>query len=139
MLRDLLTHNPWQKFFSLLLAGLIWFTVRYGIGQDFRTDESTGNLRTFKGLPITVLMTASDLGRYQVSPASVTVTLKGDPITLDRMQSSELEVYVNLIDHSPAHMTRRIHVNVPPGVQIADLQPKEVQIERQGIAPAAAR
>ena len=139
MLRSLITHNPWQKFFSLLLAGLIWFTVRYGIGQDSRNDESNGNLRTFKGLPITVLMTASDLGRYQVAPASVTVTLKGDPVPLDRLQSSELEVYVNLIDHSPVHMTRRIHVNVPPGVQIADLQPREVLIERQGIAPGPAR
>jgi hypothetical protein len=138
MLRDLLTHNPWQKFFSLLLAGLIWFTVRYGIGQDPRGDESTGNYRTFKGLPITVLMTASDLGRYQVSPATVNVTLKGDPATLDRLQSSELEVYVNLIDHSPPHMTRRIHVNVPAGVQISDLQPRDVQIERL-VNPATGR
>lgn len=129
MLRDLVTHNPWQKFFSLLLAALIWSTVHFGIGQDPRGDDASGNRRSYQNLPITVLTTASDLTRYQVSPTMVNLILRGNPDALEQVRPSDLEVYVNLTENSPLRMKRRIHVNVPPGLQVVVLQPEEVQVE----------
>jgi YbbR domain-containing protein len=129
MLRDLVTHNPWQKFFSLLLAALIWSTVHFGIGQDPRVEDASGNRRSYQNIPITVLTTASDLNRYQVSPTTVSLTLRGSPEILDQLHPSELEVYVNLTENSPLRMKRRIHVNVPPGLQVVLMQPEEVQVE----------
>lgn len=139
MLRELVTHNPWQKFFSLLLAALIWSTVHFGIGQDPRGEEPVGNHRSFQNLPITVLTTASDLTRYQVSPTRVSLTLRGDPYVLERIHPSELEVYVNLTENSPIRMKRRIHVNVPPGLQVLVLQPEEVQVEPLVSSPPTTR
>lgn len=136
MLRDLVTHNPWQKFFSLLLAALIWSTVHFGIGQDPRTEDLPGNRRSYQNIPITVLTTASDLNRYQVSPTVVSLTLQGRPDMLEQLHPSELEVYVNLTENSPLRMKRRIHVNVPPGLQVVLMQPQEVQVEP--ISPSSA-
>jgi YbbR domain-containing protein len=139
MLRELATHNPWQKFFSLLLAALIWSTVHFGLGQDPRSEEAAGNLRSFQNLPITVLTTASDLTRYEVSPTSVQLTLRGDPNLLDRVHAAELEVYVNLTENSPIRIKRRLHVNAPQGLQVVSLQPEEVLVEPRASGPATAR
>lgn len=139
MLRELATHNPWQKFFSLLLAALIWSTVHFGLGQDPRAEEATGNLRSFQNLPITVLTTASDLTRYEVSPTSVQLTLRGDPNLLEQVHSAELEVYVNLTENSPIRIKRRLHVNAPQGLQVVSLQPDEVLVEPRTTRPATPR
>lgn len=139
MLRELATRNPWQKFFSLLLAALIWSTVHFGLGQDPRSEEAAGNLRSFQNLPITVLTTASDLTRYEVSPTSVQLTLRGDPNLLERVHPAELEVYVNLTENSPIRIKRRLHINVPSGLQVVSLQPEEVLVEPRIASPAMVR
>ena len=139
MLRELVTHNPCQKFFSLLLAALIWSTVHFGIGQEPRGEDPSGNLRSFQNLPITVLTTASDLTRYEVSPTTVQLTLRGDHTLLERVHPAELEVYVNLTEISPVRIKRRLHVNAPPGLQVVLLQPEEVLVEPRSSKTLSAR
>ena len=140
MWRELFTHNRWQKFFSLLLASLIWLAVRPGSGLSLRVDEAGRGEREFTGLPITVLTTASDLGRYQVAPDKITLLLRGDRETLERLTPSELEVYVNLVETSPDRSTRRIHVYAPAGTEVVTVSPAEVQIDRLASAlPSPAR
>ena len=139
MFRDLFTHNRWQKAVSLLLASLIWFAVRSGIGLNLRVDDLGHDGRRFEGLPITVLTTAADLGRYRVTPDRVTLVVRGDPVRLKALGPAELEVYVNLVEPGPDHSTRPIHVHVPVGTEVVTVLPGEVQIERlaSALAPPA--
>ena len=130
MLKALFTYNRWQKIFSLLLASLIWFAVRTGIGLNLRVDDVGRDGRRFAGLPITVLTTASDLGRYQVVPATVTLVLRGDPEVLKDLAPADIEVYVNLVEPGPGRSTRPIHFHAPAGTEVVTINPVEVQIER---------
>ena len=130
MLKALFTYNRWQKIFSLLLASLIWFAVRTGIGLNLRVDDVDRDDRRFVGLPITVLTTASDLGRYQVVPATTTLVLRGDPVVLKDLAPTDIEVYVNLVEPGPGRSTRPIHFHAPPGTEVVTINPVEVQIHR---------
>ncbi len=135
MLKHLFTHNRWQKIFSLLLASLIWFAVHSGIALNGPGPELGTEERTFDGLPITVLTPAADLGHYEVSPATVSVKLRGDPTALVKARPQDLEVYVNLVEASESRMTRSIHVYAPADTQVLSVTPAEVQIERLPPSP----
>ena len=130
MLKHLFTHNRWQKIFSLLLAYLIWFAVHSGLALNGPAPELGSEVRTFDNLPITVLTPAADLGHYEVSPARVSVVLRGDSAALVRARPQDLEVYVNLVEASESRMTRRIHIYAPADTQVLSVTPAEVQIER---------
>ncbi len=130
MLKHLFTHNRWQKIFSLLLASLIWFAVHSGLALNGASAELGRDVRAWEGLPITVLTPAADLGHYEVSPAQVSVVLRGDAATLAKIRPQDLEVYVNLVEASDSHMTRRIHIYAPADTQVLSISPAEVQIER---------
>ena len=130
MWRELLTHNRWQKVFSLLLASLIWLAVRPGSGLSLRVEDPGLVERPFTDLPITVLTPAADLGRYRVAPDKITLVLRGDPAVIDRLKPAELEVYVNLVEPGPDRFTRIIHVHAPAGTEVVTVSPAEVQIER---------
>lgn len=123
--RHFLTHNRWQKFFALLLATLIWLTVRQGV------DRNAGPAyRTFTGVPIRVLTLASDLDQFRVAPAEVTVILRGKPDTLAQHSNRSVEAYVNLAD-APAGTGRQasVHVNAE-GAEVVSVSPRDVSIER---------
>jgi len=129
-LRHFLSHNRWQKFFALLLATLIWFTVRQGV------DRGLGPAyRTVSNVPIRVLTLASDLDQFRVAPAEVTVILRGKPDTLAQHSPRTIEAYVNLAD-GPLGANRQasVHVNAE-GAEVVSVSPRDVSIER--ISPQA--
>ena len=108
-LRHFLTHHRWQKIFALLLATLIWFTVRQGV------DRNSGPaFRTFSPVPIRVLTLASDLDQFRVSPSEVTVILRGKPDVLSMLSTRSIEAYVNLSDNVAAP-GRKLGVQVNAG------------------------
>jgi len=130
-LSEFISYNRWQKGFSLLFALLIWFTVRQGVERDSGAPVvPDGYSRTFEHLPIRVLTHASELNRFRVTPAEVTVVLRGTPDTLNRLRPQDVEVYVNIAEDSGGAPGRRaIHVNAP-GAQLGSVSPQEVLIER---------
>lgn len=73
-------HNRWQKLTAFLLAVLIWLTVarklRNGGGVHLTFD---GSSRIFDGVPVHLLTADGSIGRCQLIPANVAVTLRGDP------------------------------------------------------------
>ena len=129
--REFFRHNRWQKLLSLLLAILIWFTVRQGLERGGGPPVvPEGNTRTFEHLPIRILTPASQLEHFQVSPAEVTVVLRGRRDALNRLRTQDVEVYVNLTDSSATNgLHRPVHVNAP-GSQLGSVSPQEVLIER---------
>jgi hypothetical protein len=130
--REFLRHNRWQKGLSLLLATLIWFTVRqsleHGGGPLVVPD---GKKLTFEHLPIRTLGTALDPGLFRVSPTEVTVVLQGRPENLSRLRPSDVDVYVKLTEIPLTNSFRRsIRVHAP-GAQVSSVSPQEVLIERE--------
>ncbi len=129
--REFTTYNRWQKIFSLFFAILIWANVRQGVerggGAPVVPDAYS---RTFEHLPIRVLTLASELDQFRVTPAEVTVVLRGRPDLLNRLRPQDVEVYVNLTDPAATQSTQvAVHVNAP-GAQLGSVSPEQVLIER---------
>lgn len=128
--RDIFLHNRWQKAFSLLLAALIWFAVQSGEGLSPGAPGPSQDERTFKAVPIKVLTVAADLGRYQVAPETVEVTVRGDQAVLARVEARDIEAYVNLAEGLIGRQTLAIHVYAPPGAQVSRVAPDQVLVGR---------
>jgi hypothetical protein len=128
--REFLRHNRWQKLLSLLLAMLIWFTVKQGLerGGGFPVVPD-GTTRPFDHLPIRVLAGPVPEA-VRVTPAEVTVVLRGRPDVLARLRPQDVDVYVTLADLPSTNAVRRaVRVNAP-GCQVGSVSPEEVLIER---------
>lgn len=126
--RDFFVINRWQKLLSLVLATLIWLAVRTGVSLNSPSEVGHG-VRQFDRLPLTVLTTSTDLGRYRLEPEHVTIILRGDTGVLDKVAPAEIEAFVNLAENAPLG-TRGIHVYPPSGTELVSVRPKEVLVER---------
>jgi hypothetical protein len=127
--REYLLEHRWQKLFALGLAVLIWFTVRSTEGLRLADDASDGT-RLFDNVPIVVLTSAADLGRYEVSPSRVRIELSGAPERLREMTPSMIEAYVNLVDLGRTPQTIHIHVNPPAGTVVTQVEPVKILVDR---------
>ncbi len=132
--KRLLLENRWQKLFALGLSILIWFTVRSTERLRIIDDGADGT-RVFASLPIVVLTAASDLGRYEVKPESVSVELRGDTSGLLQLPPNLIEAYVNLVDLGRTPESVEIHVNPPPGTEVVSIRPNRVLVNRIADAP----
>lgn len=126
--RDFFVTNRWQKLFALVLAVLIWLAVRAGVSLN-PVEEVGHGTRQFDRLPLTVLTTSTDLGRYRLEPEHVTIILRGDPAILQNIRAGEIEAFVNLTENTPMG-TRLIHVYPPEGTELISVRPEEVLVER---------
>lgn len=127
--QSLLRENRWQKLFALGLAVLIWFTVsstqRLGL-----MDDAADGMRTFTQVPILLLSTATNIGHYQVTPATARVDLRGNPQKLRDVSLALIQVYVQLSDDTIPSQTLGVRVNPPPGTTVAKLEPNVVLVDR---------
>ena len=128
--REFLRHNRWQKLLSLLLAMLIWFTVKQGLERGGGLPVvPDGNTRPFEHVPVRVLTATASPAAFRVTPSEVTVVLRGRPDTLARLRPQDVEVYVNLADNPPTNASRRaVRVNAP-GCQVGSVSPQVVTID----------
>ncbi len=123
-LRHLVFEDFWLKLFSLTLAVLIWLTVTFASQKEVGAEN-----RVFLNLPVTVLASAEDVHNFRVSPNEVEVTLRGDPRTLQNLQSKDIRAVVDLTGVAAARdLRKRIEVSVPAGVTYMRLVPDEVQV-----------
>jgi YbbR domain-containing protein len=127
---QLIRFNLGWKVLSLVLATLIWFTVRSGNPAGWRgPGESTSDAMVLKRMPITLLTAPGDQRRFQVDPAEVTLLVRGDPNLLRQTERQDFEVYVNLVDVPEGETLRkRIQVNTPVGVTLHQVTPAFVDI-----------
>ena len=123
-LRHLVFEDFWLKLFSLTLAVLIWLTVTFASQKEVGTES-----RVFLNVPVTVLASAEDVHNFRVSPNEVEITLRGDPRTLQNLQSKDIRAMVDLTGVAAARDLRKpIEVSVPTGVTYMGVAPAEVQV-----------
>lgn len=131
-LRDLLFRDVWLKLFSLGLAVLTWVTVSYAI-QRKRTPIGNLTLATdqlvFPRIPVVVLSSAQDARSFQVVPQDVEITVQGDPLTLRRLQTTDIRALVDLTGVNEARdLWKRIEVATPAGVTYVRVHPRDAHI-----------
>jgi len=129
--REFFVTNRWQKLAALVLAVLIWLTVRPGSQLAPIIRDLGQEARTFESLPVRVLTRASDLGRYRIEPRTVTVVLRGNPSVIGLVEPVHLNVYVSLTDDGMLIGTRQINVVAPTGTEVVSVLPREALVERQ--------
>ena len=132
-LRDYLLNNAGWKVGSVLSAVLIWFAIHSNIQESFKSAESpilnTGTLS--RTLPVTVIMSATDMRRFAITPKEVEVTVRGEAAVLNNLKLSEVLALVNLADVKDEKTFRkRVNVHVPTNVIPVRVVPEEVLVER---------
>src|SRR3989304_2485391 len=95
-MRDIITKDHRWKLLSLVLAGVIWFTVK-----DEDPDKSIRPLgfrdtRSFTNLPVLVFPATPDKREFRVNPPTVEVAVNGPEEFLSTLTESEILVTVNL-------------------------------------------
>jgi hypothetical protein len=133
-LRETLLNNAGWKALAVVLASMVWFTIRSSIHapESIRGGAmQQGRTREFQDLPITVLASALDAGGFRVSPPVVKVVLGGPEEVLQRVRPADIVAHVNLIDIREARAVRkRIIVTPPTGTTVIGLTPQDVVIDR---------
>jgi YbbR domain-containing protein len=131
--RNLIFKDFWLKLFSLALAVLTWFTIRFAIAKEVSPVGSlvlsaTAQV-TFPNLPVVILSSAQDVRNFKVNPQEVEVTVQGDPKVLRTLRSKDIRVLVDLTGIATAGgMRKRIEVSTPAGITHVRIDPDEVQV-----------
>jgi YbbR domain-containing protein len=132
-LRSLAFKDLWLKLFSLLLATLMWFTIRSAIQQGGLPSSSLGlggaTTRTFTAVPVSVLSSARQLPWSRVQPDTVEVIVEGSPQVVENLQRSDIRVVVDLSDIVTAQdLKKKIEVSKPASVALLKVEPEQVVI-----------
>jgi YbbR domain-containing protein len=132
-LRDLILHNFWLKLFSLLLATLIWFAVRYGIETNFQPTNPITNpiQQTSYRLAISVLTQPGDSRIFKLTPETVFVTVNAEAAILREVSTNEFHAYVDLttIRHNERFPVK-IHLHSPDGLNVIEVRPLTTLVEQ---------
>jgi YbbR domain-containing protein len=123
-LRNLFLEDLWLKLFSLVLAILVWLTVTVASRRGGGTEG-----RILSNVPLTVLASTDGIHNLEVSPREVEVTVRGDPITVDALQRSDIKAVVDITGVTAARdLRQRIVVSVPAGITSLRVTPEEAQV-----------
>jgi YbbR domain-containing protein len=132
-LHDLIFNDFWLKFFSFILACLIWFTIRFGLDHGF--SLSPGTIRSMEHreigpIPITLLKDANDPRTFKISPSQTMVTITGPTTKLEEITSRQIQAFVNLADkEEDSVLVKRVEVFTPSGISVMHIEPSLVRIK----------
>jgi len=130
-MRDFFTKDVGWKILSLALAVSLYFTVRavrQSSGDTGRPLEARAT-HTYRGVPVLVMSSASDVREFKVNPAIVQVTVRGRPEILTQLQEEDIRVTVDLTGiESARDLNKRVHVSTPPGITLVEVIPAEVNV-----------
>jgi len=132
-LQDYILNNVGWKAGSVVSAVLIWFAIHSNIQESFKSAESpilnTGTVS--RTLPVTVIMSATDMRRFAITPKEVEVTVRGEFAALNNLKLSEVLALVNLTDvKDEKSVQKRVTVHTPTNVIPVRVVPREVMAER---------
>jgi len=132
-LRKIIFQNFWLKFISLSLATIIWFTIHYGIQNDFKLGQPHNNhlSQELMQLPINFMMQPSDGRVFKLSRNEVTVTVVGEDVVLRKLSGRDIEIYIDLKNfHSRGASAEELHAYAPNGVTVLKINPSVVNVEQ---------
>lgn len=128
-LRDLVFHDFWLKFLSLILAILIWLTISFSISNPMSVLTANKIEREFSNVPVLVILPAADVRDVRIKPTSIDVTVQGDPRVLRNLTVQSIQAQVNLTGIEFASGLRKsIDVVLPPGLTQTRVFPDTVEV-----------
>jgi len=123
-LRHLFLEDFLLKFFSLILAVVVWLIVTFASQKEAAMTPSV-----FSNLPIRIVSSSGDVRGFKVSPDEVAVTVRGSAETLQSLQSKDIQALVDLTGVTTARdLHKRVEVSVPAGVGLIRVVPDEVLV-----------
>jgi YbbR domain-containing protein len=122
-LRDLISHNLGLKLISLLLAILLWFTIRFGLDRG-------AHQRELGPLPVIVMRDPLDSHGYSLKPPTVMVSVSGPRRVIEGLTGKEIQVFINLTGVQPnPPFTKRVEVFTPNPITMLRVEPAAVRVE----------
>src|SRR5688500_16026853 len=113
-IRSLIFHHFWLKLFSVVLAVLIWLTVRGASGEG---------TRTFPNRPTLVLLGPSRHTPCAINPTEASITVRGPSSLRQEITEQDINVSVRLADRSQFSGELPLRVHVPSGASVALIPP----------------
>lgn len=123
-LRSLILDHFWLKFFALVLASLIWLTVRANVGTA--SSETT---RTFANRPILLLTDSAEHVAMVANPNRASVTVQGSTALLRELSEHDIHVYVRLNEQRQAGGELPVHAHTPPGATVVLVAPATTTVK----------
>jgi len=126
-LRSFFAAHLWLKAFSLVLATLIWLTIRGNLDKETRQET-----KRLAGQPVALMTDASERRAFVLDPEEVSVTVKGPKTLIDSL--SDVRAFVELASHSGNMGNYNVEVHAPAGVIVVLVSPRSVfvrQVEGQ--------
>src|SRR6185295_13182350 len=116
--RNFLQNNFWLKLFSLFLALLIWFSVRFYTIYDVQTARNTFKLSArldFLQVPIKVLKSTANTQSCKIEPTLVDVTVAGEKSLLQNLSARDIAPFVSLVgEQAVGVFSNQVQVYTPP-------------------------
>lgn len=123
-LRSLIADHFWLKLLSLVLASLIWLTVRANLGGA--SGEAT---RTFINRPIMLLTDSAEHVAMVANPNFASVTVRGPASLIQELADQDIHVYVRLHDRTQTSGELPVHAHVPSGASVALVTPSTASVK----------
>jgi YbbR-like protein. len=132
--REYVLNNLWLKCFSLFLAMLMWFSVRFYAKQDIRVARNPLSLFSrleFVRVPVRLIPSMESAGSWKLVPDHVDVTVSGDKSILNNLTARDILAFVNLDSVVTTGVSsNEVHVYTPPGTDVIEVVPSLVRIEQ---------
>ena len=126
-LRSIFAHHFWLKLLSVVLAFLIWLTVKANIGTS--AGEAT---RTFVNRPVLLLTDSAEHVAMVANPNQASVTVRGPALLIQELTDQDVHVYVRLHDRSQVAGELPVHAHVPSGASVALVTPATATVRPAG-------
>ena len=128
-------HNLWLKLFSVILAVLIWMTIRLAIQKEIRNlpaNSPDAITNVFPGIPVSLLTSPSERRVFSCQPPVVSVMVAADAKLMRHLRPQDLEVFVRLTDMRQAsQFQKKLQYNFPPAVTLIRINPATVTIQEE--------
>src|SRR4051812_4614688 len=120
--RSLIFDHIWLKFFSVVLAILIWLAVRANLGTEPVLPHRLGSdiEKSFLSSPILVLTESGDRTPVTLPPRPANVIVRGPADLINGLKNEDISVFVRLNERAPnaGSLDLPVHVHVPPGARV---------------------
>lgn len=130
--RELVIKNFWWKLLSLILAALMWLTIR----KDIQPAAGSTITRRFETVPVEVRRAAANTNVYQIFPENVVIEMDGPTEFLNQLEPKSVKAYIDLTGLTTEKKAKKQIQVEPVGGALSDVKlsvkPAYAEVERQG-------
>jgi YbbR domain-containing protein len=131
---QIIQHNFWLKLFSMMLAIVIWFSIKYGIQADINFGQNLVTnpvVEESRAVPIQVLAQAGDSRIFKITPDTVHISCTGESAILRKYRARvDFKAYVDLTEPQKKESDYEIRIHVPAGITVLRVFPPAARVEQ---------